>query len=88
MVFGHPLQVEILSGDHSESLHAQGGPLVPGIRPDSRSPGMPPIQTTLRFLHVLRPGNRYAFGDRLAWLQPGSDFSGFHRMTELVTMRV
>ncbi len=65
-----------------------GGPLVQGIRPDSRSPDMPPVQTASRFLHVLRPENRHAFGDRLAWLQPGSDFSGFHRVTELVTMRV
>ncbi len=68
VIFEHPGHVEIRNGDHIKSLNAQGSPLVQGIRPDIRNPGMQPGQTALCFLHVLRPGNRHAFGDRLAGL--------------------
>ncbi len=68
MIFEHSSHVEILNGNYVKPLHEQGSPLVQGIRPDRRNPGIQPGQTALRFLHVLRPGNRQALRDGLARL--------------------
>jgi len=68
MIFEHSGHVEILNGNYVKPLHEQGSPLVQGIRPDRRNPGIQPGQTALRFLHVLRPGNRQALRDGLARL--------------------